>query len=358
MKPVVALEANRREKHTIILGEHRLTTRPVARELDDKVTRTDRGCATLRRAIQGLMPEIDRTVEKATATFNKAQQSGTLALEALKEEKKRALPCERRTLNLLIGNITSKIAAQKKETETLTKTKRQPITIREQAIDKAAQRMDIERNYLDRVLAQYPTAQHLSLDCLTELTMKNGLPAVALFSPEHEKVSIKAAVWINGTSFGFSDESDEAELNELLPMGLSGKMKKLIVKATGIKNDNSLRGETTSSATSITISARFSDRHQTIPPEARTQIRAAITGKLFDQVVLLAEVKKWEVTYYELTNDANPLIKGKVLNTISRDPLIVGLKRLPTGRLFSMVIGAFDVTPIEQLIAREWCTKP
>ena len=93
-----------------------------------------------------------------------------------------------------------------------------------------------------------------------------------------------------------------------------------------------------------------------IPAEARGLIRQAVDSKQFDRVLLLAEVRKWQVEYERLNGD--PKIEGiSVPAPKTKDPLIIGVKTI-WNRKIPFLIGAFDTTPLEQLLMDEFCIKP
>lgn len=87
------------------------------------------------------------------------------------------------------------------------------------------------------------------------------------------------------------------------------------------------------------ISARFGG---ILPEEVRALSFRARNSALFDEVFILAEVPKWQIK-----DTGTPLLSR------DGDPLLIGHEG---GRFW--LLAAFDVTPVEEYVAREYATNP
>ena len=104
----------------------------------------------------------------------------------------------------------------------------------------------------------------------------------------------------------------------------------------------------------VELETTFATDGRTIPADARAIIRRARDTEIFDSVLLLAEARSWKVTCYSYKQlREKPTIEGEVVifRPLTREPLIVGLKKLSDGRRYAMCLGKFDTTPVEEIVA-------
>lgn len=202
-----------------------------------------------------------------------------------------------------------------------------------------------------KVRAAFPDAQILDLHCLALLRNSNGLPALAPFDLSSARSEIRLNSW----------ESIEI-LAGGRPVKVSESVEKAIhrqiTKATGIKVGYSSGKK---EARGIQLHTEFSLRSGVFPETARELIRRASKSTLFERVLILAEVENWEVRY-DVSPFGHEEFKAKIEGEIvavprTDDPLIVGLKTVAK-KPMAFLLGEFDVTPIENLVAREFAVRP
>lgn len=318
------------------------------------------------------LPEVNRS----SKTLRREMREATRLRTSLKNELKDALPVEKAGLQKDIAEVTQKISTLEKQ---LAKAQK-PITDSEASVQRLTVQNSLEDEYLKKVVAVYPSAQVIDLQCLALLRGKDGLPALTLYSPNYSHSMIfcyfgtermapslsmvynvsqrqRPAVQSKIITASLPDDEERAvetpfvsqryavaEVNRAVAKGIS----KIVQHATGVTLGTQ--------ACRIVLQAQFSEKFKVIPKDARQLIREASKDPLFDKVLLLAEVPRWNVSYLESRAGRlpTPKIKGTIEQTPrSDDPLILGVKQIGDKRV-ATIIGAFDTTPVEHYARSEF----
>lgn len=349
-----------RAPHTeAVLGEFHLPAIPADIEFEARAGQIREGLAVLSRRATEAVPEI----KKAQGKLERDMKPLSKSLAILEEESKDALPAEAPAFRTRIESTASELKKLR--------TAHAACPVRLERLNRAhataSTRFDQAAQFLHAALQAFPQAQHLDLNCLGLFKNNSGLPALALYSPEHATTAL-----VVDNDITAYDVRGSWGSGDFLPQHTRRAIAVNIVSATGVIPFDTPDAHWKSiafrdgnpnfcCASWIKLTSGFSDGGRTIPKEARRIIRCAIEQKIFDQVVLLAEVPEWRIEYRNLDGRrrGSPLLRGDVTTSRpAKDPLIVGLKQLQDGRRFALMIGAFDTTPIEQLIKEEYCQRP
>lgn len=235
---------------------------------------------------------------------------------------------------------------------------------------------DEAKKQLGDFIAKFPEAQLIDLNCLNYFKLDNGLPALTLFSVEYPlsryHISGNPQVKLNPgyIEYGRHTFYRSTDLIKNISDELAEALGKSICIATGVgygddRGRNLFKRDfpeeigsekTLAYADSISLITDFASLCGAIPPEARKIIEHAKKSKEFESLLLLAEVREWQVEYEDL--NGIPKIQGiSKPKARTEDPLIIGVKKI-WNRNFPFLLGYFDTTPLEKLLKDEFCVKP
>jgi len=155
------------------------------------------------------------------------------------------------------------------------------------------------------------------------------LPAFAVFSTRSAecKISVEVAEFSRQTKVSLENLTPQSMIDYCDLSALER------VAAELCEKERSRFRRYSGASVKVSISTKFTGA---IPDEVREKIRAAESSGEFDEVMLIAEVPEWKI-------DQTVVLVPK------GDPLVVGKK----GELL-WLIDAFDTTPIEEYVAKEF----
>ena len=371
METEVAPKINHTE--SIELGQYAMPARGVSIMAEEKQARVERAVGRLASVVESVKPRLIKKMAKFTAQISPRETS----LGILNEEMEQSFKSERPAFEKQKAKLEEELKILRSDS----KKSAQEISGKfVDAIEKVKSRFSSEQQFLSSVVKSFPDAQILHRTSVHAFTNSQGLPALALFDP-HREFSV-ISVTSRGADLQTMErgrDSGTRNHSEWFGERICAEIGVAICNATGIVPHTDRSNHYSPAlqqaingrlqfpdgrkhpgyADEIILEASFSEGGRTIPRAAREIIRKAERSGLFDKVLLLSEVQTWKIKYVDPNSNPKPLLEGEVIHHLrSRDPLIVGFKKLEDNRRYAVVVGKFDTTRIEELIHAEFCTKP
>jgi hypothetical protein len=270
----------------------------------------------------------------------------------------RAFPCEQSEWRKKSSELEEELD---KAEQRLTKLELAHVDRLPRAALTAKERFNEEEAFLQRSAEEFPESAIIDLSCLARYLDKRSLPALTLFSPHHTTTLLDVYKMLKPEVSWGAPSNEWLHRPDIGP-ATAKALALQIMEATGlIVSTDGGRGK--ANVETILLTCSYGEKGRTIPEEARDIIRRAERSGLYDNVYLLAEALDWKIKYwfYETTS-AKPKLEGQVVqqsnSEYDRDPLIIGVKTLPSGRFISVCIGKFDITPIEEHVFAEYVVNP
>lgn len=221
------------------------------------------------------------------------------------------------------------------------------------------------------VHTHFPNAEVLDLSCLWQFRSKEGLPKLGWILADAP--GTQASISLGSRNLDIFDDEITKKLTSMI-CGATGvstwycDRSKAEAYAQELGKLNSVTSGLPASAERIELQGEFDC--DVVPEEARQIIRAAVNlkGNCFDRVIILGEVPTWNLVYSNVARPFSPFIEGKIVfpQPDYRDPLIIGLKKLPCAKADSLyseektvafLLGAYNTSAVEDWIAAELTQK-
>ena len=365
---------------------------PVSKFISEKEKRVNRGVQVLKGRVDAVEQKIRHFMRNRSATIT-GQSASTGVSEELRQiaelrrstqkltrliagceaNYKNALPCEEDSWTNVKNDAKKQLNDAK---ELLKELERKHVTHLTTAAGAASERLQEEVAFLQKSAKLFPDSSVIDLSCLTRSLDNDLLPAQTLFDPSIRKERLSASDLVSGSYNGWRKEF----ANQWLPGSIRRRLGMQILTATGttfdwlkesiLKYPDSRKEGT--GVKHVILDTSFSLQGRTVPPQARDIIRRAQQSKLYDNVSLLAEAS-WSVSYEigPYKPREAPILEGSELwstgvmkegkvgkeplrpKNYKLPPLILGIKRLESGRIISVCIGTFEVKPIERQVLDE-----
>lgn len=323
--------------------------------------------AAMIERLSGEMRQLEPGIRNAAKTLEREQRTIEDYIKGLRSELEDAIGLEKPELTSRIGAASVKLntlAAKAKATA-------EPLTELEQAIQTASASQAKKAAQIQQILGAFPEAGVLDLQCMVWLRNNLGLPALGLFDIDSPVVTVTARSGRTDVSIG----TQNAEI--IIPDPASRGLRKIIETATGVSAKSLEKfhpghwginyGEGAGEGPEwepeyttpgwISIDAQFPLKSRTIPHQAREIIRRAVKSNLFEQVLLLAEIEAWRVTYSRQPD--RPKIQGVVAaQPVTKDELLILGTKLIDGQRTTFILGEFNPSKLEHHVGSEFSEKP